>query len=308
MKNQRTRSSFLTSVFISSVGDCACHKQRMTDVGGTRDYASFDWREWERLETSQGRIEFEITTHLLAKTLPKSGNVLDIGGGPGRYSRWLYDMGYQATLADLSPNLLDIARAEFGEELIREIVEADVQDLSRWPANTFDSTIALGPFYHLTSADDRRRALEEHMRVTVPGGTIAIALMSKYALLRRTLAVRDERHRMADTSNLEAVLSHGTYFGTSAPVLVFWIGQGLVSYPLVLRQWGFEIPEVNGVLLVFVSEVPCMGCPKLPEPRRSGLSGLSYCPGKPSTSTCATPRWGDALSCRRHSCAVAPPS
>ncbi|MBT2249946.1 hypothetical protein JHV56_14665 [Arthrobacter sp. BHU FT2] len=54
-------------------------------------------------------------------------------------------MGYEATLADHSPNLLDIARAEFGEELIREIVESDVRDLSRWPANTFDSTIGLGP-------------------------------------------------------------------------------------------------------------------------------------------------------------------
>lgn len=184
----------------------------MTDLGGTKGYyASFDRREWERLETAQGRIEFELTTHLLAKNLPKSGHVLDIGGGPGRYSRWLCDMGYQATLADLSPNLLDIARAEFGEELIREIVEADVRDLSQWPDNTFDSTIALGPFYHLTSATDRRTALEELMRVTVPGGTIAIALMSKYALLRRTLAIRDERHRMADAPFVEAVLSHGTY-------------------------------------------------------------------------------------------------
>lgn len=184
----------------------------MTDVGGTRSYyASFDRREWERLETSQGRIEYELTTHFLAKTLPRSGRVLDIGGGPGRYSRWLSEMGYQATLADLSPNLLDIARAEIGEELIREIVEADVRDLSRWQANTFHSTIALGPFYHLTSAADRRRALEEIMRVTAPGGTIAIALMSKYALLRRTLAIRDERYRMADPSFLEALLSRGTY-------------------------------------------------------------------------------------------------
>ncbi|WP_442781149.1 class I SAM-dependent methyltransferase [Arthrobacter sp. FX8] len=131
--------------------------------------------------------------------------------GPGRYSRWLCDMGYQATLADLSPNLLDIARAEFGEDRIREIVEADVRDLSRWSDNTFDSTIALGPFYHLTSAADRRKALEELMRVTMPGGTIAVALMSKYALLRRTLSIRDERHRMAEASFVEALLSRGTY-------------------------------------------------------------------------------------------------
>lgn len=184
----------------------------MTDVGGAKGYyASFDRREWERLETAQGRIEFELTTYFLAKTLPESGHVLDIGGGPGRYSRWLCEMGYLATLADLSPNLLDIARAEFDEELIREIVEADVRDLSQWPDNTFDSAIALGPFYHLTSSADRRRALDELMRVTIPGGTIAVALMSKYALLRRTLSIRDERNRMADPSFMEAVLNQGIY-------------------------------------------------------------------------------------------------
>jgi ubiquinone/menaquinone biosynthesis C-methylase UbiE len=110
---------------------------------------------------------------------------------------------------------LDIARRQVGEELIHEIAEADVRDLSHWPANRFDTTIALGPFYHLTSPLDRRQALEEIMRVTAPGGTVAIALMPKYALLRRTLAISDERHRMADASFLDAVISDGSYYNPS---------------------------------------------------------------------------------------------
>ena len=122
----------------------------MTDIAGAKDYyASFHRREWERLETGEGRLEFEITTSLLAEALPGGGHVLDIGGGPGRYSRWLRQLGYQVTLADLSPNLLELAREHLGPDVVADIVEADIRDLSRWPSGFFDATLALGPFYHL---------------------------------------------------------------------------------------------------------------------------------------------------------------
>lgn len=184
----------------------------MTDTAGTKGYyASFHRREWERLETGEGRLEFEITTSLLSEALPGSGHVLDIGGGPGRYSRWLRQSGYEVTLADLSPNLLELARQQLGPGVASEIVEADVRDLSRWPSGAFDATLALGPFYHLTDEADRLRALREVMRVTVPGGPIAVALMSRYAFLRRTLAIPDERHRMEDGGFLADVIDHGIF-------------------------------------------------------------------------------------------------
>lgn len=184
----------------------------MTDIAGAKDYyASFHRREWERLETGEGRLEFEITTSLLAEALPGSGHVLDIGGGPGRYSRWLRQAGYEVTLADLSPNLLELARQQLGPGVVADIVEADIRDLSRWPSGSFDATLALGPFYHLTDAADRRRALMEVMRVTVPGGAIAVALMSKYAFLRRTLAIPDERHRMGDGAFVAEVADQGIF-------------------------------------------------------------------------------------------------
>lgn len=65
-------------------------------------YATFDQREWTRLESPAGRLEFAVTTALLEAHLPSSGEVLDLGGGPGRYTRWLLDRGYTVTLADLS--------------------------------------------------------------------------------------------------------------------------------------------------------------------------------------------------------------
>lgn len=184
----------------------------MSSVEYAREYyASFDEREWSRLESAEGRIEFAITQELLAPLLPGSGRVLDIGGGPGRYARWLSSIGLNVSLADLSPNLLDIARRELPEGAVSEIVEADVRDLSRWSEDAFDATIALGPFYHLTSFDDREAAIVEIIRVTKPGGMIAVALMPRYGFLRRTLSIPDERHRMTDGAFVRKVLDLGVF-------------------------------------------------------------------------------------------------
>lgn len=44
-----------------------------------------------------------------------------------------------------------------------------------------------------------------------PGGTAFIALMPRYALLRRTLAIADERHRLGDGAWLADLLEQGIF-------------------------------------------------------------------------------------------------
>jgi S-adenosylmethionine-dependent methyltransferase len=186
----------------------------MTDVGAY--YATFGDREWQRLERDEGVIEFEVTTAMLARHLPASGRILDIGGGPGRYAAWLADRGYRVTLADVSPDLLDIARSRLGGDPARpggldEITEADARDLSRWPDQAFDAVLSLGPFYHLTDPDDRDRAAREVVRVVRPGGVVFVALMPWLGFARRTILVADERHHLADPAFVAALRDRGVF-------------------------------------------------------------------------------------------------
>jgi len=160
-------------------------------------YAGFRDREWLRLESGEGAIEWAVTTDLLDRHLPDGGRVLDLGGGPGRYAEWLVERGHRVTLADLSPDLLDIAR-ERGR--VDDLVVTDARDLSTWPDGTFDAVLALGPFYHLIDAEDRARAVAEIIRVARPGALVAIAMMPWYGYLRRTIASTDERHHLGDES------------------------------------------------------------------------------------------------------------
>jgi ubiquinone/menaquinone biosynthesis C-methylase UbiE len=95
---------------------------------------------------------------MLSKYLKPNSRILDIGGGPGRYSIWLANQGHRVVLSDLSPNLLSIAQTKIDEAGVRinveEIIEADACDLSHWEDDSFDAVLSLGPFYHLPDPSD----------------------------------------------------------------------------------------------------------------------------------------------------------
>lgn len=145
-------------------------------------------REWGRLEQPvDGRLEFAVNKAWITRFLPSApARILDIGGGPGRYSIWLAERGYRVTLADLSPALLDVAReksAEAGVEL-DEIVEVNATDLSRFDDASFDAVLCMGPLYHLIDETDRKRVIQELLRVLTPGGHAFVAFLNRLQTLR----------------------------------------------------------------------------------------------------------------------------
>lgn len=153
-----------------------------------RFYSISAEREWERLERPvDGSLEFAIHKAWISRYLPEApARVLDIGGGPGRYAIWLAQLGYEATLADLSPDLLEVARrqAEIANVTLAEVVEANAVDLSRFGDGSFDAALCMGPMYHLIEEGDRRRVADELMRVLAPGGTAFTVFLNKLQTLR----------------------------------------------------------------------------------------------------------------------------
>ena len=145
-------------------------------------------REWARLEQPHdGRLEFAVHKTWIGRFLPPApARVLDIGGGPGRYAIWLAGQGYRVTLADLSPDLLALAKhkaAEAGVEL-EAIIEANAADLSRFPDAAFDAALCMGPLYHLIEEADRIQVVSELFRVLKRGGAVFAAFLNRLQTLR----------------------------------------------------------------------------------------------------------------------------
>jgi SAM-dependent methyltransferase len=213
-----------------------------------RYYASLGQREWARLEApADGVVEFAVNRHVIARYLSAGARVLDIGGGPGRYTVWLAQSGYRVVLADLSAELLAIARQRVAEldppsrASVEGIVEADACDLGLWGSESFDGALCLGPFYHLPDAGDRHRAAAELARVVRPGGVILVALMPRYALLRRTLWLHDERHRITQPGWVARLLDDGVFENDVAGRFTYGYGARPEEIGPFFAAHGFEL-------------------------------------------------------------------
>jgi ubiquinone/menaquinone biosynthesis C-methylase UbiE len=150
-------------------------------------YNSFD--EWGRLDREP--VEFMVNFHHIKSNLPVQGHVLDNGAGPGKYSIELAKLGYQMTLTDLTPRLVEIAKQKVQEQELQEQFNgfhiADARELSSFSTDQFDAALMLGPMYHLQTEEDRVKAVTELHRVTKIGGIVFVAFMSRVRFLTTSL-------------------------------------------------------------------------------------------------------------------------
>jgi len=166
-------------------------------------------REWERLE--RHRTEFAVTMRALQAHLPPPpARVLDCGGGPGRYAVELARRGYQVTLFDLSAAVLHLARENAAQAgvALAGYEHGSATDLSRFPDDSFDAVLLMGPLYHLLEEGERLQALSEARRVLKPGGPLFAAFISRYAV-PRWAAAREPSWPLEYPALLERILATG---------------------------------------------------------------------------------------------------
>lgn len=141
--------------------------------------------ELGRLFQGRSQLERARTESLLARYLPPPpATVLDIGGGPGVYARWLAERGYQVHLIDPVPLHVEEAR-HAAVESGHSLASASIGDARRLEQDksSADAVLLMGPLYHLTERDDRLRALREAARVLRPGGVLVAVAISRFASL-----------------------------------------------------------------------------------------------------------------------------
>jgi ubiquinone/menaquinone biosynthesis C-methylase UbiE len=153
-------------------------------------------REWERLARPYRRFELASTLRLIDEHFPPAGRVVDVGGGPGRYTIELLRRGYRVTLIDLSPGNVAHARVELAESGLSAdaVLQGDARNLSPIPDGEFDAALLLGPMYHIVNEADRRAALDELRRVLKPGAPAIVGFLNPWGILRSGLTEFPEQY------------------------------------------------------------------------------------------------------------------
>jgi SAM-dependent methyltransferase len=139
------------------------------DAGGWSAVAE-GWAElWGRF------AEPAWTVVLDAVDLGPGSRVLDVGCGSGDLLAHLAQRGFTTAGIDPAPGMVALAR---GLVPAADIRSGDAEDLP-WPADVFDLVTAVNA---LQFADDTDHALTQLVRVTVPGGAVAVVNWAESAL------------------------------------------------------------------------------------------------------------------------------
>ena len=184
-----------------------------------------DGVEQDRLFQGRSRLERVRTQELLTRHLPPPPAViLDVGGGPGVYARWLAGQGYEVHLVDPVPLHVEqaISDTALGDQPLASARVGDARRLEQ-SARSADAVLLMGPLYHLTDRVDRLQALREARRVVRPGGWLFAVGISRFTSLLDGLSagflndpvfariveqdLRDGQHRNPD--------NHPAYFTTA---------------------------------------------------------------------------------------------
>lgn len=134
-----------------------------------RHYDENPKKEWDRMKKNP--YEFWITTAWMDRYLKAGDAILDVGGGPGRYSIHYARKNHPTTLLDLAA-----ANVAFAKQKARQYhthlqaYEGNALDLSRFADASFEAVFLMGPLYHLLEEEERLLALKEATRVLKPGG------------------------------------------------------------------------------------------------------------------------------------------
>jgi SAM-dependent methyltransferase len=162
--------------------------------------------KWESSDFfASGRKEVDAVLGRAAELglLEHNRRALDVGCGIGRLSIALADHFDEVVGVDISSTMLDQARDLHGGRSGLRFEQAPANDLSEIADNTFDLVCTKLVLQHLPSQAVMLQALDEMLRVLVPGGLL-VAQTTSALPLRHRLQPRSRVYRALRRTGLSA--------------------------------------------------------------------------------------------------------
>ncbi|MFQ5414140.1 MAG: class I SAM-dependent DNA methyltransferase [Phycisphaerae bacterium] len=146
-----------------------------------------------------------LTWDYLKPFLPRSTTtpVLDLGCGTGKWAAKLVKSGYHVTCVDISPRMLDRARARIARHDLMDnaaFIHADLCDLSMLPEARFGLAVAMGEPIGCSSSP--ARAMKQIRKRLAVGGVLVATFDNRFAAI-------DHYLQTGSIGDLARFLRHG---------------------------------------------------------------------------------------------------
>jgi len=146
------------------------------DFGGLAS----DYDSW--YDTAVGQMYDEVEKSAVLKVLPPAqpgGRLLEVGCGTGHWSRFFASLGFGVVGIDISPEMIEVARA-------RDLVHCrfEVADACQLPLDdaSFEVVAAVAT---LEFVSDIEGAVEEMFRCVKPDGSVIVGTLNRLAPINR---------------------------------------------------------------------------------------------------------------------------
>ncbi len=224
--------------------------------------------EWLRLE--EHPFEFIFTTYMMEQYIQPGERILDIGGGPGRYTLHFSKMGCNVTLVDLSDANIQFAKQKANEEgatistHVKNCLNLDALQLG-----LFDHVFLMGPLYHLLDRAEQIKAVKIALDHLKPGGKLYVSFIQIFAAILYDLKCGG--NIVHDSTNpetkvlIDAVATGGDYCGAAFTSACFFNQRNILpfmeQFPLnklhLFGQEGILSPNEPDILARDPEEIDC---------------------------------------------------
>jgi len=135
-----------------------------------------DWiafKNWMAEYADMKTKDFLLKTLERFITLPKTALILDVGCGPGKWTKMYAEKGFLTTGIDASSGMVKLARA--GEKDVGRVnLSAMDASMLGFQNASFDMVNCVTVLQHITVDEKWKRAIKEMVRVTKPRGNILL--------------------------------------------------------------------------------------------------------------------------------------
>ena len=198
-------------------------------------------KEWERLDRHP--FEFIFTTYMMDKYIHDGDKVLDIGGGPGRYSIYYALKNCDVTLVDLSKGNIDLARQKAKENHVSfPMIVGNCLDIDTMDIGTYDHVFLMGPLYHLVDENERKKAVKLAMDRLKPGGFFYCSFILDFAGIIYDLKngpgfLVEDLGRKSTKKLIDSIVTGSEYTGPAFTSACFFNQRKIEPF---MKQFGLE--------------------------------------------------------------------